>query len=417
MSAGAYAKITDHVDDSRYAVGTPRAETYIFATKPEGEECEAAVDLSDWKVLAAHICVEFNLEPDTPIRLVVVGINLAVSNHTTLLMLRRRLEQSPSIEEIHLEARSQVQPAPPLLAMVADERAPRFGGQQATARALAEGVRGFVYPGESRGFRSDVAGQWTIAATEIMLDNPQHLLEFDIMRSEACARALGAPEYLINPVRASCPACGLVCWLGQANDLSNLATHIERQHGDTHGALGRRLRRAMGNRMATDASLAEEGELAVLALLPPAAQRSDYFYRPTTTHWCALWFGYAMDGNVLHVQHVTVQLVISMLYFLCGVVSLLWASRLPELLSFAHELYYIAKPKGLHQLRGRFFAGHGRTSRQFEPDQANLVMPPEQTLRQRELPPIYDTATHLHKVRVPLTRHPVLARPRCAPSL
>eukprot|EP00966_Prymnesium_polylepis_P329978 7385656-Prymnesium_polylepis.1 len=93
--------------------------------------------------------------------------------------------------------------------MVADERAPRFGGQQATARALAEGVRGFVYPGESRGFRSDVAGQWTIAATEIMLDNPQHLLEFDIMRSEACARALGAPEYLINPVRASCPACGL----------------------------------------------------------------------------------------------------------------------------------------------------------------------------------------------------------------
>jgi hypothetical protein len=351
------------------------------------DDDEDVTDIVHWQRLEQHVRGELQLEGDGKLEVALQHNSLSVvikaTNPTSLSLLHRQLDAHADtmLEPITLRARliqvSNVQPmamepATPTAAAIASPATTTHIGQrtvsstpllalpaaaQLTAEQLFKRLKTLCY-GVDRAQHS--VGSWSAACTQLMQLNPKHLLIFDELRHEGVGRALGSGDFVVNPISACCPKCGVVLRLTAANQLSKLVQHIQDSHGK-ECTLAKRLQLADSQRLVTAADLDSKGLLEdEPPLCTPPTDRADYFSRATTSHWLLPWLELLLAR--LTMQHVAIQMLLGLLYVTVGWSSIPWARHVPTLLSFAHQLYYIAKPKGLNLLRGRGFFGQGSIS-------------------------------------------------------
>ena len=358
-------EIVDCVDDSRYSEQSLRLRLPVLGVCDDADD--DSVDLTEWLQLLAYIREELRLGPSPAIELRLVGTPVIAHNQASLAGIHRMLDRtSLNLEEpIVLEAHSRVLPAagtagamhmgvtaPELhMGVTGPELTPVFGLRPLSQKELAAQLRPLCYPATSE------EGQWTAACDELMMQSPSLLLSFDEQRAEGFARAIGDGRFLINPLRMACPACATVLWMQAANHVGNLDIHLRTCRATGATAIRRRLEGWRNNNQITAAGLDRIAELPPDRPAPPV-DRPDFFPRPA--EWLLPWLRVLVMG--LTTQHVFVQMLIAVLYMVCGCHQLYWGTHFPALLSFAHEAYYTVRPKGYRLLRGPVFTGQGRRS-------------------------------------------------------
>jgi len=360
-----YFEIVDCVDDSRYSEQSLRLRLPVLGVCDDADD--DSVDLTGWLQLLAYIREELRLGPSPAIELRLVGTPAIAHNQASLAGIHRMLDRtSVNLEEpIVLEAHSRLLPAagtagamhmgvtvPELhMGITGPELTPVFGLRPLSQKELAAQLRPLCYPANLE------EGQWTTACNELMMQSPSLLLSFDELRAEGFARAIGDGRFLINPLRMACPACATVLWMQAANHVGNLDIHLRTCRATCAAAIRRRLEGWRNNNQITAAGLDRIAELPPGRPAPPV-DRPDFFPRPA--EWLLPWLRVLVMG--LTTQHVFVQMLIAVLYMVCGCHQLYWGTHFPALLSFAHEAYYTVRPKGYRLLRGPVFTGQGRRS-------------------------------------------------------
>eukprot|EP00966_Prymnesium_polylepis_P264213 6103626-Prymnesium_polylepis.1 len=76
-------------------------------------------------------------------------------------------------------------------------------------------------------------------------------------------------------------------------------------------------------------------------------------------HFLPLWLNELLLARVLTLQHVAVQVLLALIFYLVGTTEIGWVVWFPQLLHFASEVYYSCKPKGYRLFCGLGFDGQG----------------------------------------------------------